>query len=136
MFSHLGYYGISMSATNFGSNIFVSSILAALIEVPSYIFCIFVLDRWGRKPLFVTMLFLTGVTAIPAGFMDDGAAKTILVLAGFSSLFSEPFLSSPHEFLNIFQENLALPPALILCICTQLNCIRLWCVVWLWACVQ
>ena len=74
-----------MSATSFGSNIFVSSILAALIEVPSYIFCIFVLDRWGRKPLFVTMLFLTGVTAIPAGFMDDGAAKTILVLAGFKA---------------------------------------------------
>ena len=98
MISHLGYYGISMSATNFGSNIFVSSILAALIEVPSYIFCIFVLDRWGRKPLFVTMLFLTGVTAIPAGFMDDGAAKTILVLAGFFFAFSRTF--SQFTFMN------------------------------------
>ena len=124
MFSHLGYYGISMSATNFGSNIFVSSILAALIEVPSYIFCIFVLDRWGRKPLFVTMLFLTGVTAIPAGFMDDGTAKTILVLAGFSSFLSFPI---PHEFLNFtfFQENLALRPVLTRCICTPPNCILL-----------
>ena len=124
-FNHLGYYGISMSATNFGSNIFVSSILAALIEVPSYIFCIFVLDRWGRKPLFVTMLFLTGVTAIPAGFMDDGTAKTILVLAGF--FFPKlPYVFS-HEFLNFtfFQENLALRPVLTRCICTPPNCILL-----------
>ena len=89
-----------MSATNFGSNIFISSILAALIEVPSYIFCIFVLDRWGRKPLFVTMLFLTGVTAIPAGFMEEGTAKTILALAGDTTIFLNLliFLVIIHEF--------------------------------------
>ena len=49
----LGYYGISMGAANLGGNVFVSNILLALIEIPSYIFCLLVLDYWGRKPLFV-----------------------------------------------------------------------------------
>ena len=40
------------------------------------------MDHWGRKPIFVSSLLLTGIAAIPAGFMDDGAAKTILALLG------------------------------------------------------
>ena len=49
----LGYYGISMGAANLGGDVFVSNILLALIEVPSYIFCILIMDYWGRKPIFV-----------------------------------------------------------------------------------
>ena len=49
----LGYYGISMGASNLGGDIFVSIILLSLIEIPSYIFCILVMDYWGRKPIFV-----------------------------------------------------------------------------------
>ena len=49
----LGYYGISMGASNLGGNVFLSNTLLALIEIPSYIFCILVLDYWGRKPVFV-----------------------------------------------------------------------------------
>ena len=71
-----------MSATGLGGNIFVSFILTALIEIPSYIFCILVMDHWGRKPIFVSSLLLTGIAAIPAAFMDDGVGKTILALAG------------------------------------------------------
>ena len=79
----LGYYGISMGATKLGSNIFVSFILTALIEIPSYIFCTLVMDHWGRKPIFVSALFLTGATAVPAGFLaDDNVVRTVLALAG------------------------------------------------------
>ena len=49
----LGYYGISMGAANLGGDVFVSNTLLALIEIPSCIFCLIVLDYWGRKPLFV-----------------------------------------------------------------------------------
>ena len=71
-----------MSATGLGGNIFVSFILMALIEIPSFIFAILVMDHWGRKPIFVSSLFLTGIAAIPAAFMDDGAGKTALALVG------------------------------------------------------
>ena len=77
-----GYYGISMSATGLGGNIFVSFILLAMIEIPSYVFNILVMDHWGRKPIFVSSLLLTGVACISAGFLDDGAGKTVLALIG------------------------------------------------------
>ena len=77
-----GYYGISMSATGLGGNIFVSFILLAMIEIPSYVFNILVMDHWGRKPIFVSSLLLTGVACISAGFLDDGTGKTVLALIG------------------------------------------------------
>ena len=78
-----------MSSTSLGGNIFVSFILTALIEIPSYIFCIFVMDHWGRKPIFVSSLMLTGIAAIPAAFLEEGTAKTALALIGktIASLF-------------------------------------------------
>lgn len=82
VFVFLGYYGISMSSTSLGGDVFVSFILTALIEIPSYIFCILVMDRWGRKPIFVSSLLLTGIAAIPAAFMEEGIGKTILSLVG------------------------------------------------------
>ena len=69
-----------MSATGLGGNIFVSFILLAMIEIPSYVFNILVMDHWGRKPIFVSSLLLTGVACISAGFLDDGAGKTVLAL--------------------------------------------------------
>ena len=78
-----------MSATKLGSDIFVSFILTALVEIPSYIFCSLVMDHWGRKPIFVSALFLTGATAIPAGFLDeDNVGRTVLALAGISHLLT------------------------------------------------
>ena len=78
----LGYYGISMSSTKLGGDVFVSFILATLIEIPSCLFCIFVMDRWGRKPIFVCSLMLTGITTIVAAFLHDGDLKTALALIG------------------------------------------------------
>ena len=100
----LGYYGISMSSTNLGGDIFVSFILTALIEIPSYIFCILVMDHWGRKPIFVSSLFLTGFSAIPAAFLDEGTGKTILSLVGkfgASASFSIVYLYTAELFPTV-----------------------------------
>jgi len=79
----LGYYGISLSATNFNSNKFVSSILTSLIEIPSYMFCSLVMDSWGRKPIFSSALILAGAACIPVGLLEDGNVfKTVLSLLG------------------------------------------------------
>ncbi len=53
MFSTLGYYGLSLNAVNLGGNIYVSFVLTALIEIPSYILTVLVIDHWGRKPLLI-----------------------------------------------------------------------------------
>ena len=71
-----------MSSTSLGGDVFVSFILTALVAIPSYIFCALVMDRWGRKPIFVSSLLLTGMATIPAGFLEEGVEKTILALVG------------------------------------------------------
>ena len=52
------YYGIGMSMTMLGGNIFVNFILSALFEIAGYIICILVSDHWGRKPVIVAKLVL------------------------------------------------------------------------------
>ena len=82
-----GYYGISMASSKLGSNSFVSTVLSALTEVPAYLFVMFVMDHWGRKPLCSFSFMLTGIICIPAGFAH-GNLQLVLALIG------EYFLSS------------------------------------------
>lgn len=51
----LSYYGLSLSAS-LSNDVFTTFTVTALMEIPSYLFCIMVVDRWGRKPI------LTGET--------------------------------------------------------------------------
>jgi len=78
----MGYYGLGMSMTKLGSNIFVTFILGALVEIPGYLGCMLLIDVWGRKPFFVVCLLLTGVFCIGAGLLNAGALRTALALAG------------------------------------------------------
>ena len=97
----LGYYGISMGAANLGDNIFISIILLAFIEIPSYIFCVCIMDHWGRKPIFISSLLISGVAAIPAGFLEDGAVRTALAMIGkfgATAAFSIAYLYTAELF--------------------------------------
>jgi len=78
----LGYYGLGLSMTQLGGDIFVSFIVGAAVEIPGYMLCMLVIDVWGRKPFFVWCLFLTGVSCIVCGFMPDGILRTSLAMAG------------------------------------------------------
>ena len=47
------YYGIGMSTTVLGGNIFLNFIGASLAEIVGYIICILITDFWGRKPVMI-----------------------------------------------------------------------------------
>lgn len=68
----MGYFGLGLSMTQLGGNIFVDFILGALVEVsrlycmycvlycmycivqiPGYLLCALLIDVWGRKPFFI-----------------------------------------------------------------------------------
>ena len=78
----IGYYGISLGIGNIGSDIFINFLLVSLIEIPSYVFATLTLDHLGRKTLYVTSIMITGVGCLIAAFLEDGAAKTSLCIAG------------------------------------------------------
>lgn len=77
----LGYYGLSMISVSIGNDAFSSAILSALIEIPSYVFVTLFIDNFGRKPILLFTLFLTGISCIPAGYVV-GDLQTVLSLAG------------------------------------------------------
>ena len=70
-----------MASSKLGTNSFVSTVAAALIEVPAYLFVMLVMDHWGRKPTCCFSFMLTGILCIPAGYAS-GNLQLVLALVG------------------------------------------------------
>ena len=45
------YYGLSFASTSLSGDPYSNFMLSVSIEIPSYIFCIVVMDCWGRRPI-------------------------------------------------------------------------------------
>jgi len=78
------YYGLTLSADKIKmtDNVYFSYILTSLIEIPAYIILPFVIDKWGRKPLFFLCQFVPGICCITAAFLVSGTPFfTVLVSA-------------------------------------------------------
>ena len=82
MVATMCYYGLSMNSVNLAGNTYVNFVLSAFIEIPSYIFCILVMDGWGRKPILVFTQILAGVTCIIAGLNIPDWLITTMTLLG------------------------------------------------------
>lgn len=66
------YIGLSYYGPQLGSDPYVSFLLASLVEIPSYVVCWFLMDKWGRRwPLCLGMILagiLSSITVLlPAG---------------------------------------------------------------------
>ena len=60
----MAYYGLGFTSVNLSSDPYISFVLSALIEIPSYLFCLCVLDGIGRKPTTVFSMMLAGVCCL------------------------------------------------------------------------
>ena len=63
----LCYYGLTMTASNLSDDIFVNYILVVIVELPANIFCVYAMDKFGRKPLLTCSQIVAGITCIAAG---------------------------------------------------------------------
>ena len=70
-----------MASVKIGWNAYVSQISAAVMGIPSYIFCILLMDRWGRKPICCFGSILCGIASIAAGFAE-GNVQLVSTLIG------------------------------------------------------
>jgi hypothetical protein len=66
------YVGLSYYGPVMGSDEYFSFFLSGLVEIPGYLFCWAVMDRWGRRwPLCMLMvvggLFCVATVLMPAG---------------------------------------------------------------------
>ncbi|XP_071449485.1 carcinine transporter [Hetaerina americana] len=87
------YVGLSYYGPSLGSDQYVSFLLSSLVEVPSYLACWFVMDRWGRRwPLCVCMV-LSGVSSIVTVLLpEDAVTATLLLFLLAKSAISASFL--------------------------------------------
>jgi len=66
------YVGLSYYGPVLGPDQYMSFLLSSLVEIPSYLLCWIVMDRWGRRwPLCVCMI-LSGVSCIVTVLLSDG----------------------------------------------------------------
>ena len=80
--STMCWYGLSLNSVNLPGNIYVSFVLSALIEIPSYIFVMLTMDGLGRKTILAFCQILGGICCILAGVIKVDWAVTVLSLAG------------------------------------------------------
>lgn len=80
------YVGLSYYGPNLGSNQYLSFFLSSLVELPSYLFCFAVMDRWGRRwPLCLSMM-LRYRQRYKSNISDSNANKIIEFYSGISCI--------------------------------------------------
>ena len=58
------YYGLSLSTSELGSDPYLAFFLSGLVEVPAYVWSIFGMEWFGRKPNLIGLMVLGGIACI------------------------------------------------------------------------
>jgi len=64
------YYGLSFASTSLSGDAFSNYLLSVFIEIPGCIFCILVMDCWGRRPILTFCQIFSGVACIFCGLLQ------------------------------------------------------------------
>lgn len=75
----LVYYGLSLNAGKLYGNPFLMLFLSGLVEFPSYVAIIFLLDRLGRRSLTSGLMLAGGLSCIAAVYLIPGSVPAITV---------------------------------------------------------
>ncbi|GAB1603027.1 organic cation transporter protein-like [Argonauta hians] len=63
------YYGLVFGSSSIVDNFYLSNLLMAVVELISYVILIFLMKKWGRKPLYSSSIILAGVSCFVSGFV-------------------------------------------------------------------
>ncbi|KAL9868165.1 solute carrier family 22 member 13-like [Geothlypis trichas] len=103
------YYGLSLSVTDFGLDIYLTQLAFGAVELPARISCIFLLEWFGRKKVQGTLLLLAGLiclilTGIPE---DQPVVITVLAIIGkftATAAFSTSYVYAAELFPTILRQ--------------------------------
>lgn len=87
------YMGLSYYGPALGSNQYLSFFLSSAVEIPSYLICWIIMDRWGRRwPLCLSMIIsgisCIGTVLVPAG----GIGRKLNLAVDINKMFQIPLL--------------------------------------------
>lgn len=58
------YYGLFFNMGNLGGDFYVNFLIFGVVEFFVYIFCLFLLDCWGRKKCYCFVMFFGGIVCL------------------------------------------------------------------------
>ncbi|XP_055600544.1 carcinine transporter-like isoform X1 [Uranotaenia lowii] len=84
----LSYYGPSM-----GENQYLSFFLSSLVEIPSYIVCWIIMDRYGRRWPMCMLMIMGGISCVATVLLpEDAVSETLVLYLVSKSMLSASFL--------------------------------------------
>lgn len=105
----LVYYGLSLNTGKLNGNPFLILFLMGLVEIPSYIATVYLMDRLGRRSLTSVNMILGSICCIVAVFLASGSAEsTSIVMAGkflISSSFAIIYNYSAELFPTVIRNS-------------------------------
>lgn len=102
------YYGLSNASTDLGGDPYTNFCLSVFIEIPGYLFCIFVMDCWGRRPILSFCQGISGICCIIAGLLFNVLKDNpeLIGLQVFVSLIGKFMASASFAIVYVYTAEL------------------------------
>ncbi|EAZ32093.1 hypothetical protein OsJ_16284 [Oryza sativa Japonica Group] len=98
------YYGLSLNVVNLKTNLYVSVLVNSLAEMPAYLLTALLLDRFGRKPLAIGTMLLSGISCSAGSLIAGAGAMRVARLAcGVVGIFG---MAATYNLLFIYTAEL------------------------------
>lgn len=102
--SSIVYYGLNLNVVNLETNIYLSVLLNAIAEMPAYLLTAMLLDRFGRRPLAVGTMWLSGVFCVMGSIVSGVAEmKEVRMACGVIGIFG---MAATYNLLFIYTAEL------------------------------
>ncbi|XP_077243424.1 organic cation/carnitine transporter 4-like [Tasmannia lanceolata] len=98
------YYGLSLNVVNLGTNLYLNVTLNAVAEMPAFTLTALLLDRFGRRPLTIGTMWLSGVFCVTGSLLKNvGTMKIIRMVCGILGIFG---MAGTYNLLFIYTAEL------------------------------
>jgi MFS family permease len=96
----LGYYGLSLGVGQLGPNLYLTSLLSGLVEVPAYLLTNGLIDFFGRRNSLMLQLVLSGACCMAAAFSTSNTRTAVSLIGkfGVAGAFNILFLFTTELF--------------------------------------
>ncbi|CAM0902465.1 unnamed protein product [Alopecurus aequalis] len=98
------YYGLSLNVVNLKTNLYVSVVVNSLAEMPAYLLTALLLDSFGRKPLAIGTMLLSGAFCTAGSLISGaGAMRVVRMACGVVGIFG---MAATYNLLFIYTAEL------------------------------
>ncbi|CAN6277045.1 unnamed protein product [Urochloa humidicola] len=104
LLSSVVYYGLSLNVVNLKTNLYVSVVANSLAEMPAYLLTALLLDRFGRKPLAIGTMLLSGAFCTAGSLIaGEGVMRVVRMACGVVGIFG---MAATYNLLFIYTAEL------------------------------